>query len=56
MGPGVKENARAYLRIKVQDSPPLVIAALKEGHCENVSLDLVFDEYCECVSALAALL
>lgn len=47
MGPGTKEGARAYLRCKVQEGPALVIAALREGTCENVSVDLVYDEYTE---------
>lgn len=51
MGPGAKPNARAYLQCTVQEAKPIIIAALKEGHCENVALDLVFDEYCECVSS-----
>lgn len=47
MGPGTKAGARAYLRCKVQEGPALVIAALREGSCENVSVDLVYDEYTE---------
>ena len=49
MGPGTREGARAYLRAKVQEGPGLVIAALREGVCENVSVDLVYDEYTEYV-------
>lgn len=47
LDPGAKSGARAWLNVKVQEGPELVVAALREGATEAQSLDLVFDQYSE---------
>lgn len=45
--PGAEDGTKVYLRCKVQDQQPLVIAVLRAGGAEMMGLDLVYDEYTE---------
>ena len=47
LDPAAEDGARVWLRCKVQDGPPLAVAALRCGGAEAQALDLILDQYSE---------
>ena len=47
LDPAAEDGARVWLRCKVQDGPPLAVAALRCGGSEAQALDLILDQYSE---------